>query len=141
MRVNPYLTYAGQCAEAFGLYAEVFGGKIEFMMTHGQMPPEMPAHPGWEDKVMHAHVRFADQDLMGSDAPPAMYEKPQGFSVSVQIDEPAEAERVFAALSAGGATRMPIQETFWAKRFGMCTDRFGIPWMVNCPKPMEAPAQ
>lgn len=137
MRVNPYITFGGQCAEAFHFYAETLGGKIEFMMTHAEMPEGTPMAPGWGDKVMHAQLRVGEQDLMGSDAPPQMYERPQGFSISLQISEPAEAERVFAALSAGGTTRMPIQETFWARRFGMCTDRFGIPWMVNCEKPMQ----
>jgi len=135
MRINPYLGFSGQCAEAFQFYADVLGGKIEFTMKYGEMP-DMPATPGWENKIMHAHLRVGDQDLMGADAPPQMQEKPQGFSVSLHVDEPAEADRVFAALSEGGSTSMPIQETFWARRFGMCTDRFGIPWMVNCAKPM-----
>ena len=73
---------------------------------------------------------------MGSDAPPDQYSKPQGFSVCISLDEPAEADRIYAGLAEGGNQVMPIAETFWARRFGMCVDRFGIPWMVNCEKPM-----
>ena len=74
--------------------------------------------------------------LMGSDCPPEVYEKPQGTIINVQADTPERAEEIFAALSEGGDIRMPMEETFWAKRFGMCSDRFGVPWMVNCDKPM-----
>ena len=69
---------------------------------------------------------------MGSDAPPQYYKKPQGFSVSLGLKDPAKAESIFKALSEKGAVEMPLQQTFWAKRFGMCTDQFGIPWMINC---------
>jgi len=69
---------------------------------------------------------------MGSDAPPGRYEEPKGFSVSVQIKDPAEAERIFQALAENGKVQMPIQQTFWAARFGMLMDQFGIPWMINC---------
>lgn len=77
-------------------------------------------------------LTVGDDVLMGSDAPPDHYQKPQGFSVSLQIREPAQAERVFHALADEGAVRMPIQQTFWAARFGMLVDRYGIPWMINC---------
>ena len=72
--------------------------------------------------------------LMGSDAPASRYNKPQGFCVTVNTDDPKDADRIFAALADGGRIDMPIQETFWARRFGMCADRFGIAWMVNCEK-------
>ncbi|MFN2514191.1 MAG: VOC family protein, partial [Pyrinomonadaceae bacterium] len=70
--------------------------------------------------------------LLGADAPPDRYETPRGFSVTIQINDPAEADRVFHALAENGTVQMPIQQTFWAALFGMCVDRFGIPWMVNC---------
>jgi PhnB protein len=85
---------------------------------------------------MHARLVVGDTVLMGSDAPGERYEKMQGFSVALGVDEPEWAERVFNALAAGGTVTMPIQETFWAHRFGMLVDRFGTPWMVNCEKPM-----
>ena len=72
---------------------------------------------------------------MGGDAPPGRYEPPKGITVTLGIDTPAEAERVFKELSEGGTVTMPIEETFWARRFGMLVDRFGIPWMVNCERP------
>jgi PhnB protein len=135
MRLNPYLTFNGQCEEAFRFYAECFGGKIEAMFPFAGTPGEGNVPPEWQKKIMHVRMAIGDQTLMGSDCPPSQhgaYVKPQGFSVSVQIKEPAEAERVFNALSKNGSTLMPLQQTFWARRFGMCTDRFGIPWMVNC---------
>ncbi|MFZ1049614.1 MAG: VOC family protein, partial [Candidatus Sulfotelmatobacter sp.] len=89
-----------------------------------------------QKKILHARLLLGDRALMASDAPPGRYEKPQGFSVSLEIETPKESERVFHALSEKGTVVMPIQETFWAVRFGMLTDRFGIPWMINCSKPM-----
>jgi PhnB protein len=83
---------------------------------------------------MHARLKVGDRVLMGGDAPTRVASKSQGFCVSMQVDEPVEAERVFAELSAGGRVMMPIGPTFWAERFGMFTDKFGVPWMVNCEK-------
>jgi len=81
---------------------------------------------------MHARLKVGDEETMGSDAPPERYEAPKGFSVSVHIDDPEDAERVFHALAENGTVSMPIEQTFWAARFGMLTDQFGIPWMINC---------
>jgi len=132
MQLNPYLNFQGQCAEAFRLYERVLGGEITFMQTHGDSPMRDQTPPDWHDAVMHVTLQVGDQVLMGSDAPPPYYEKPQGISVSIGIEDPAEAERIFAGLSEGGQVRMPMEKTFWAERFGMCVDRFGIPWIVNC---------
>ncbi|HEV8679225.1 MAG TPA: VOC family protein [Stellaceae bacterium] len=135
MQVNPYLMFDGQCEAAFKFYAEVLGGKIEAMMTHEGSPMEAQVSPEWHKKIMHARLSIGDEVLMASDAPPDHYEPMKGFSVTLSIDSPAEAERVFRALSAGAkAVTMPIQETFWAQRFGMLTDKFGTPWMINCEK-------
>lgn len=132
MRINPYLNFNGQCAEAFRTYERVLGGKITFMQTHGESPMADQVGPDWQDAVMHTTLEVGDQVIMGSDAPPPHFEQPQGFSVSIVLGDPAEAERIFAGLSEGGQVRMPMQKTFWAERFGMCVDRFGIPWIVNC---------
>ncbi|MGH6926402.1 MAG: VOC family protein [Propylenella sp.] len=132
MRINPYLTFDGRCQEAFKFYARVLGGKIEAMMPHKGTPAEGHVPPEWRDKIMHAFLKVGDFELMGSDAPPQYFQKPQGFSVSLQIPDPKEAERVFSALAEGGTVRMPLEKTFWAEKFGMLTDRFGTPWMVNC---------
>ena len=96
------------------------------------VPDDLPFVDGDRDKIMHVHMTVGDQVLMGSDAPPGHFEKPQGFSVSLGIDDPAEAERVFNALAEGAQVTMPLQKTFWADRFGMLVDRYGTPWMVNC---------
>jgi PhnB protein len=135
MQLNAYLNFAGDCAAAFKVYEKCFGGKIVALQTHGESPMADQVPPEWRSKVLHAHLDLGGGAvLMGSDAPPDRYLKPQGFSVSVTVDKPAEAERIFAALAEKGAVPMPIQQTFWAARFGMVVDRFGIPWMVNCNK-------
>jgi PhnB protein len=132
MQISPYLNFNGQCAEAFRTYERVLGGKITFMQTHGESPMADQVGPDWQDAVMHVSLAVGDQVIMGSDAPPPHFEQPQGFSVSIVLGDPAEAERIFAGLSEGGQVRMPMQKTFWAERFGMLVDRFGIPWLVNC---------
>ncbi len=132
MQLNPYLVFNGQCKEAFEFYERVLGGKIETMQTHGESPMAGQVPPEWKDKILHVHMSVGDRVLMGSDSPPQHYEKPQGFSVSLSVDDPADADRIFNTLAEKGSVRMPIQETFWASRFGMAVDQFGIPWIVNC---------
>ncbi len=134
MQINAYLTFSGQCEEAFKFYAQTLGGKIADMRTYADTPMAQHASPEWRDKILHARVELGGTVLMGSDAPPDRYERPQGFSVSLGIDDAGEAERLFSALAEGGQVRMAIQQTFWAARFGMLMDRFGVPWMVNCEK-------
>lgn len=132
MQLTTYLNFDGQCEAAFKFYEQCLGGKIEEMHTHGETPAAEHVSSEWQDKIMHARLVVGDGVLMGSDAPPEHYEEAKGFSVSLQIDDVDDAERIFHALAEGGTVRMPIQETFWAARFGMLVDRFGIPWMVNC---------
>jgi PhnB protein len=132
MQVNPYLFYNGNCEAAFNYYAIVLGGEIEAMLPHEGTPASEHVPAEWQKKIMHAKMNIGAAVLMASDAPPGHFNKPQGFSVSLQIEDPAEAERKFHALAEGGAVTMPIAQTFWARRFGMCVDQFGIPWMVNC---------
>lgn len=134
MRLNPYLTFDGRCEEAFRFYAECLGGEIVAMFRHRDTPAAEAVPADWTDKIMHAHLVVGDQVLQGSDAPPEHQEPIGGFSVTVDVEDPAEAERIFHALAEGGTVRMPMEETFWATRFGMVTDRFGVPWMVNCAK-------
>lgn len=136
MQIAPYLSFDGRCAEAFRHYETVLGGRIEALMTYGETPAcgELPAD--WHGKVIHACLLVGGQRLMGGDPPPQMMQAPQGMSVSLHVEDAAEAERIFAGLAEGGATvTMPLAETFWAIRFGMLIDRFGIPWMVNCSRP------
>ena len=135
MQLSPYLMFNGDCEAAFELYAKVLGGKIEAMMTHEGTPAAGQVPAEWRKKILHARMSVEGQVLLASDAPPGRYDAPKGYSVSVQLNNPVEAERIFHALAENGQVRMPIQETFWAARFGMCVDRFGIPWMINCEKP------
>jgi PhnB protein len=134
MQIHPYLLFSGQCEAAFKFYEQSLGGKIEQMVTHEV--PEVAAHvpADWHKKILHVRLRVGDSVLMGSDAPPDRFEEPKGFSVSLQFKDPAHAQRVFEALAEKGTVRMPFAETFWAARFGMLVDRFGIPWMINCEK-------
>lgn len=138
MQINPYLLFEGQqCKEAFELYAKILGAKIVAMMTHGETPMAEHVGPDWQNAIIHARLALDGQTLMGSDCPPDRYHAPAGMSVSLIVDTPEEAERIFAAFAEGGTVDMEIQETFWAQRFGMLTDRFGIPWMVNCELPSK----
>ena len=134
MTLNTYLVFDGRCKEAFEFYAQVLGGKIEAMMSHAGTPAEGMVPKEWVEKIMHARLTVGRSLLMGSDAPPDRYKTPHAFSVNIGIDSESEAERIFHALADGGKVGMPIQQTFWATRFGMVTDRYGIPWMVNCPQ-------
>jgi PhnB protein len=132
VQLNPYLLFNGQCEAAFKFYAETLGGKIETMLTHAGTPAEEHVPAEWLDKILHARLTVGDQVLLASDAPPGRYEQPKGFSVSIQLKDKANGERIFKALAEGGTIQMPFEKTFWAAGFGMCVDRFGIPWMVNC---------
>jgi PhnB protein len=132
MRWNPHLAFNGQCEAAFQFYAACLGGQIITMLRYGDTPMAAETPADWRAKILHATLALDDQVLTGADAPPEHYRKPQGFSVLLHVDGAAEAERVFAALAEKGSVQLPIQETFWALRFGMLADRFGIPWMINC---------
>jgi PhnB protein len=134
MQLSPHLNFNGNCETAFKFYEKCLGAKITFMMPYEGSPlaNEVPAE--WRGKILHASLQVGDALILGADAPPGRYEKPQGFSVTLSPKDPAEAERIFVGLSDGGRVTMPMQETFWAARFGMLVDQFGIPWMINCPK-------
>ncbi len=134
MHLNPYLVFDGSCEEAFKFYEKTLGGKIKAMMTFEGSPMAKQMPEEWQAKIMHTTLEIGGQLLMGSDARGEHYHKPQGFSVSLSIEKVADAERVFAAFAEGGKVQMPLQQTFWAERFGMVADRFGIPWMINCEK-------
>ena len=132
MQINPYLIFDGQCREAFTAYEKCLGGKAQ-LTTYGDAPPTGgPSQP--PDRIMHAHLEAQGAMLMGSDGPGGDGAKDSVW-VSLSVDAVEEAERVFGELSEGGHVVMPIGETFWALRFGMLKDRFGVSWMVNCSKP------
>ena len=136
MQLNTYVHFNGTCDEAFKFYEQVLGGRIEARSTYGDAPPGPHSRPEMKDKIIHASIRIGDQVLMGSDAPPERAGQLQGFTLSLSAATPEEAERLFAALSAGGTVEMPMAETFFAHRFAMFADRFGMAWMVVCQKEM-----
>ena len=133
MQVTPYLFYNGNCEAAFKYYEKALGASIEMMMRNEDAPESMPTPPERKKKVMHARISIGGMALMASDAPPEHFNKPQGFSVSLTVNDPKDAERKFNALSEGGSVTMPFSKTFFAKGFGTCVDQFGIPWMVMAP--------
>jgi PhnB protein len=132
MQVNPYLNFNGQCEAAFKFYEQVLGGKITFKMTWAECPDAAQLPPEANKLIMHTTLAIGEALLMGADSPPDRYEQPKGIYVSLHFKDKAKGERVFQGLSEGGSVQMPFQQTFWAAGFGMCVDRFGIPWMVNC---------
>ena len=134
MDLNTYLMFDGTCEAAFKFYEKALGGKIVAKMTYGDMPGNPEMLKDSKNRIAHARIQVGDKLLMGSDAPPGRFEPAKGFNVNISVKDPAEADRLFATLSEKGNITMPIQETFWAHRFGMLVDQFGTPWMVNCEK-------
>lgn len=139
MRLNPYLMFNGQCEAAFKFYEQRLGGTIQAMLKFTDAPQSEdqagcgPIPPEFGHHIMHACLLLDGQMLMASDTPPQFpYEGIKGCAVSLNVDSIAEAERIFGALSDNGTVQMPLGRTFWAARFGMCIDRFGVPWMINC---------
>ena len=134
-RWHPHLSFDGDCREAFGFYAESLGGKLALALTYGESPMADQVPAEHHDRVLHATLQAGDQVLTGADVLPEQYRKPEGSWVMLQIDTSSEAERVFATFARGGEVTLPIQETFWATRFGMVIDRFGTPWMIQASRP------
>lgn len=132
MQVNPYLSFKGNCEEAFTFYEQCLGGKLRAIFRYGGSPLSDRAPADWQDKVMHGSLSIGEQVLMGADVAPDGYEEPKGFSLSIQLKKTADAERIFHELANDGRVVMPLEKTFWAARFGMVVDRFGIPWLINC---------
>ncbi|HZR20391.1 MAG TPA: VOC family protein [Verrucomicrobiae bacterium] len=132
--IQPYLFFNGSCEEAIEFYRKAVGAEVQMMMRFKESPEPPPpgrVPPGFENKIMHASVRIGQTTIMASDG--CANEKPkfEGFSLAISVPTEAEADRVFAALSAGGKVEMPLAKTFWSPRFGMLEDRFGIGWMVS----------
>jgi PhnB protein len=132
MQLIPYLNFNGRCAEAFRFYEQTLGGRITMMQTHGESPIAADVPREWHGRILHARLELGHAVLMASDSPPEYYQPPQGLWVNLQVDRPADADRIFDALADDGNVTMPLQPTFWAARFGMVVDRFGTPWMINC---------
>jgi PhnB protein len=138
MKMNTYVNFAGTCAEAFRYYEKHLGAKIGMMMTHGQVPDQSRVNPEWKNAILHARISIGGTELLAADIPSA--EPMRSAYLTLGMDSDIEAERVFSALSDSGQVLMPMQETFFASRFGQVRDRFGINWMILHERPMAPPA-
>jgi PhnB protein len=134
MTLTTYVNFPGTCAEAFRYYEKHLGGTIGMLMTHGENPEPSRVPPELKDAVLHARITIGGVELMGADIPRA--QPMRSAYLSLGVDSDAEAERLFAALGDGGEVFMPMQETFFATRFGQLRDRFGINWMIIHARPM-----
>lgn len=132
MQMNPHLSFNGDCEAAFKFYERCLGAELGPIFRYAGSPMADQVPSDWSEKVMHGSVTVGGQILMGADIVPQYYEAPKGFSLSLQIESPTEAETIFAGLVQDGRIVLPLEKTFWAKRFGMVVDRFGIPWQINC---------
>ncbi len=135
MQVNPYLSFKGDCEAAFKFYERCLGAEIGALFRYGGTPMAGDVPADWSEKIMHGNVALGGRPFNGGDVAPDKYEAPRGFSLSIQLSDPAEADRIFGELSNGGNVMMPLEKTFWAERFGVVVDRFGIPWLINCEAP------
>jgi len=133
MNIIPHLNFNGQCKEAFDFYAELLDGEIKTSMTWGEMPggaaDQFPKET--HKLIMHTALEVDGDFIMGADSPPGRYTQPKGITVSIGVKSKDKAESIFNQLAEGGSVTMPFAQTFWSPGFGMCVDRYGIPWMVN----------
>lgn len=132
LEIEPYLFFGGKCEEALAFYSDVLGAETLFKMRFSESPDPLPEGmiaDGFEEKIMHSTFRVKDTTIMASDGcgPEAKFE---GFSLAINLDDEAEAKRIFEGLSKGGKVDMPLSKTFWSPCYGMLTDRFGVAWMV-----------
>ena len=130
MQLDTYLNYGGNCRQAFEFYAEHLGGRIEMLMTHGEMPGPSQVPPERRNDVLHARMAIGGATLLGADVPPERFQPMRSAYLSLSLDSNEEAERIYALLSEGGQIFMKMEETFFAHRFAMLRDRFGTSWML-----------
>jgi PhnB protein len=135
MKTNLHLAFNGNCREAFAFYSETFASPISMTMTYADAPAGSPVPTDSKDLVLHTAMSLGSMVLMGADAPPGRGKPLSGFEISLESTDEAEVKRLFAALSDGGSVMMPLAPTFWTPLFGMCTDKFGVGWMVSIPGP------
>jgi PhnB protein len=139
MQMNLYLSFKGECEAAFKFYEQCLDAQPGAIFRYAGSPMADDVPADWSDKVMHGNLTIGGQPLMGADVRPDQYEEPKGFSLSLQIKNTADAERIFHELAKDGRVVMPLEKTFWAARFGMVVDRFGIPWLINCEESDQPP--
>jgi PhnB protein len=135
MKTNLHLVFLGKCREAFAFYEKTFGTKVQFTMTYGEAPEGSPVPAEMKDAIMHTSMPLGSITLMGCDTPPGRGQAIGGFQIAVDSADEADVKRWFTALSDGGSVQMPLAKTFWSPLFGMCTDKFGVGWMVSVPGP------
>ncbi len=136
MNVQPYLYFGGKSEEAIAFYKDAIGAKVEMLMHFKDMPPDQKSMmtPGSENKVMHACIKIGDSPIFVSDGDCGGAPKFEGVTLTLNASDEAEAEKLFGALGKGGQVQMPMEETFFATRFGMVADKFGVSWMVIAAK-------
>jgi PhnB protein len=139
MQMTAYLSFKGNCEAAFKFYEQCLGAQLGEIFRYAGSPMAGQVPPDWSDKVMHASVTVGGQAVMGADVVPDQYEEPKGISLSLQMTSVPDAERIFSELARDGRVVMQLEKTFWADRFGMVVDRFGIPWLVNCEGSSQPP--
>jgi PhnB protein len=132
MKLNPHLTFNGQCQAAFQFYERCLGAKIQLMLAYGDSPMAEQVPLERRGNIVHATLTIGDDTLQGADVLPEQYEQPKGFYILLHIGDPIETERMFQALSENGTVQMPLQKTFWSVCFGVLVDQFGIPWELHC---------
>jgi len=130
MKLYTYLNYGGNCRQAFEFYVEHLGGRIAEITTHGEVGDPDSVPPDWRNAIVHARMELGDTILMGADIPPDRFQPMRSAYLTLMLDSIEEAERIYALLNEGGQIFMPMEETFFARRFAMLRDRFGTSWML-----------
>ena len=132
MKVQAYIAFGGRCEEAMAFYKMCMGAQVTTLLRWKESPDAaMKAPPGYEEKIMNASFRIGETELMADDGTGETQVEFKGMTLAIEVADDAEAQRVFAALGQGGNIKMPLMKTFWSTSFGMLTDKFGVPWMVN----------
>ena len=132
MKVQAYVTFDGRCEEALDFYKKSIGAVVTGLMRwKDSQDKDMKGPPGYEEKIMNASFRIGETELMADDGMGEKRAEFKGMTLAIEVADDAEAKRVFTALGEGGSITMPLMKTFWTSSFGMLTDKFGVPWMVN----------
>jgi PhnB protein len=132
MQVRTYLDFGGRCEEALAFYKKAVGAEVTNLLRMKDSPdPAMKAPPGREEQIMHSEFKIGETTQMASDGMEPGARPFAGTTLSVHVADDAEAKRVFAALGEDGSVQVPLTKTFWTSSWGMLTDKFGVPWMVN----------
>jgi PhnB protein len=136
MKLYTYLNYGGNCRQAFEFYVQHLGGRITMLTTHGEQPDASKVPPEWKNAVLHARIEMGGTTVLGADIPPQRFQPMRSAYLTLIVDSIDEAERIYALLTEGGEIFMPMEETFFARRFAMLRDRFGTSWMLLHEAPM-----